>query len=390
MSAPTCSTPNELPDLRLWLRDQWRPGGPFSRVAEYSPLGLSEPGLPPYDPSKFSHYEHRTLSEASLWWVAPDMVDLLLASAPTIPDDARGDELQVPAPAGLIVFGKPWFGLDAWGTGNAVQVDALTWNTARLPYRPGEEPRLAWALSTYTRVVLATLPKERAIRVEATAAGAHPGYEFDQDSPRVPGVPEHLDGDTVVLPSGLMHDMQGGGPSAIRDWGAVPVAITSSEGPAVGVEGIVWTPLGRSDWVKSTTIVDNVGVMDDGQHASAVEDRRVFGAFCALIAQEGIAHTETRPAQRQAAKRTERAGLPREASKLRIITLRQVHRTESAPTEDGHGVAYSHRWIVNGHWRWQPYGPGRSLRRLQYIRPFVKGPEGAELKIKQEVRAWVR
>jgi Protein of unknown function DUF45 len=37
-------------------------------------------------------------------------------------------------------------------------------------------------------------------------------------------------------------------------------------------------------------------------------------------------------------------------------------------------VEWSHRWTVRGHWRNQPYGPGRTKIRAKYIRPFVKGP----------------
>lgn len=382
MSSPECRTANELPDLRLHLRDQWAPGRPFARVAHTTPMGIAEPDRP-YDPDAYCRWEHRVLSDATLWWVAEDMVDLLLAAAPTTPDDALGEELQVPAPSGLVVFAKPWFGLDSNGSGMAVQVNALAWGTARWPGREPEADRLVWALSTYTRVGLT--PKYDSGPGDF---GIHEDSRWPDSAPRI-SAPEPSD-DTVVVPRGMPDDFLARGEDAIREWGGVAVPAPNTPG-GVHAHGTIWVPLGRSDWPKRQRLTDPpVASMDDAAVASAVEDRRVFAAFCALIAQEGITRTETRPAQRQAAKRTERAGLPREASSLRIITLRPVHRTESAPDADGHGVAYSHRWIVNGHWRWQPHGPGRSLRRLQYIRPFVKGPEGAELKIKQEVRAWVR
>jgi hypothetical protein len=38
---------------------------------------------------------------------------------------------------------------------------------------------------------------------------------------------------------------------------------------------------------------------------------------------------------------------------------------------------YKTRWVVRGHWRNQPYGPERALRRLTWIEPHWKGPEGA-------------
>ena len=49
------------------------------------------------------------------------------------------------------------------------------------------------------------------------------------------------------------------------------------------------------------------------------------------------------------------------------------------------GVDWTHQWIVDGHWRNQPYGVGHSLRRLQWIAPFIKGPEDAPLVIKDKV-----
>ncbi|MBI4918178.1 MAG: hypothetical protein HY825_20240 [Acidobacteria bacterium] len=39
--------------------------------------------------------------------------------------------------------------------------------------------------------------------------------------------------------------------------------------------------------------------------------------------------------------------------------------------------AYKVRWIVRGHWRNQPCGPGRMQRELIWICPYWKGPEGA-------------
>ena len=36
------------------------------------------------------------------------------------------------------------------------------------------------------------------------------------------------------------------------------------------------------------------------------------------------------------------------------------------------------RFIVRGHWRWQPYGPESALRRHQWIEPFWRGPEDIE------------
>jgi hypothetical protein len=42
------------------------------------------------------------------------------------------------------------------------------------------------------------------------------------------------------------------------------------------------------------------------------------------------------------------------------------------------GWKLSYRFWVRGHWRNQPYGPERSLRKLIWIEPFQKGPDFAE------------
>ena len=92
------------------------------------------------------------------------------------------------------------------------------------------------------------------------------------------------------------------------------------------------------------------------------------------------------PKQRQAA-------LDNQAKKLKGTTRlpilyigRHVHeeieaerqRVQAAIDEDG-GRTYKldHPVWVRGHWRQQPYGPGRTERRLQWIRPYQKGPDMA-------------
>jgi hypothetical protein len=49
-------------------------------------------------------------------------------------------------------------------------------------------------------------------------------------------------------------------------------------------------------------------------------------------------------------------------SEVKVIELR---RRESQPHSAGDGtVDWSCRWVVDGHWTHQPYGPGRSERKL--------------------------
>jgi hypothetical protein len=50
------------------------------------------------------------------------------------------------------------------------------------------------------------------------------------------------------------------------------------------------------------------------------------------------------------------------------------------------GRSHTRRFWVSGHWRNQPYGPGRALRRPVYINPFLRGPDDAPIKLSTTVR----
>lgn len=65
--------------------------------------------------------------------------------------------------------------------------------------------------------------------------------------------------------------------------------------------------------------------------------------------------------------------------------MRQVHTTTD-PT----GRRLTTRHVVRGHWTHQPYGPGRKLRRLQWVAPFIRGPEGAPFVGTDTVTVWRR
>lgn len=79
----------------------------------------------------------------------------------------------------------------------------------------------------------------------------------------------------------------------------------------------------------------------------------------------------------------------REERAVTLIDLRPLAERATSNT-DASGRVYTHRWIVRGHWRQQPYGPGRTLRRPTWLASYIKGPAGAPLLIKDTVRVWCR
>ncbi|MBS9532400.1 hypothetical protein KIH27_02215 [Mycobacterium sp. M1] len=77
--------------------------------------------------------------------------------------------------------------------------------------------------------------------------------------------------------------------------------------------------------------------------------------------------------QRRDGRRPRSRHRPVEVSVIDIRAPRAAH----ASTVGGghHPITHDHRWTVRGHWRRQPFGPGRTQRRRIWIDPFVCGPE---------------
>ena len=98
------------------------------------------------------------------------------------------------------------------------------------------------------------------------------------------------------------------------------------------------------------------------------------------------------PASQRGGRRGER--LPhtersRGRTPIQLIDLRRL--VERHADADETGRHYTHRFVVRGHWRSQPHGPGRSQIRLQFIEPHIKGPAGAQLLTTREhVNVWRR
>lgn len=97
---------------------------------------------------------------------------------------------------------------------------------------------------------------------------------------------------------------------------------------------------------------------------------------------------------RRGIERPDRAGR-REAKRLGapdteivVVRLRHEQGPETEPT--GADANYSHRFIVGGHWRDQPY-PSEGIHRQIWISPYVKGPEDKPLIVRpRRVFQWTR
>lgn len=97
-----------------------------------------------------------------------------------------------------------------------------------------------------------------------------------------------------------------------------------------------------------------------------------------------MGHRLTRIAE--PATRGERRRAQRDMPGLRVLEL----ASGAAMQRGGNtgSVEWSRRWMVRGHWRLQPHGPERSLRKAIWIDPHVKGPEDKPLDVRETI--WKR
>jgi len=96
-----------------------------------------------------------------------------------------------------------------------------------------------------------------------------------------------------------------------------------------------------------------------------------------------LGHRLTRVGPPVTAGRGERRRVQRELPELRVLSLGS--RDKPTRAEEPTSVNWTHRWLVRGHWRQQPHGFNRKLRRLKWIDPYVKGPEDKPLDIRPTV-----
>ena len=147
--------------------------------------------------------------------------------------------------------------------------------------------------------------------------------------------------------------------------------------------GSFWTAAPRTDWFLEVPWSHQHGPAHEPYDvASHQEDRRWVATLWALASQENLADVTLAMPPRAARRRAERAG---RSPEVRVVNLRRTvyEGAGVAPPGTGHGPRV--RFPVRGHWRNQPCGPGRTLRRPVFVAPHIKGPLGAPLKLGAKV-----
>ncbi len=173
------------------------------------------------------------------------------------------------------------------------------------------------------------------------------------------------------------------------------------------VAAILWQDVGRES-VKISVFTDNpVGIRE--MHADSFglpvvslappvvrENDGSFQWLCDLLYAVWALSAEPHICEAKPAKPDMAHPLPPrfdpEIRKVKMLVLRENLHRPGGSADDDERVRreYSHRFIVRGFWRDQAYGPNHSLRRRQWIPPFVKGPADKPLICKETVRIWKR
>lgn len=97
--------------------------------------------------------------------------------------------------------------------------------------------------------------------------------------------------------------------------------------------------------------------------------------------------------ERHARKRLQREHKLHEPPMVQVVALRKSERVDSgdAPVErQASAREYHCRWIVAGHPRNQPCGPGRKDKKLIWIEPHPAGPADKPLRTREKVYAVIR
>jgi len=127
----------------------------------------------------------------------------------------------------------------------------------------------------------------------------------------------------------------------------------------------------------------------DGNYTGADEWWRTVQVALRLMQQRVATYGDER-LPRPTRRRMFRAEFPLDA--VLVIRLRRPTPKHNGHEESETTVEWTHRWLVDGFWRNQPYGKRgeEPYYRQIWISPYVKGPEDLPLVVKKRYYKWDR
>lgn len=271
---------------------------------------------------------------ATLFWVAAPMALLAMDASQDIPAINGAD---APATTGLMVMAEP---LPAWDTsaigGLALRDGART----DIPHtKPVEVDALTWHLNPHPSGV-------RALTIELMC---RPG--------RLPFPIMGHQSTTFLVPFTRIRTL-------------IPVSLEAAR--AVGPDGTPVDPadIGILAWLQAAwTLMATPSLTESTVVAGTGKPRN------------------TRPSHADGRGHGDPAG-----DGVTVIDLhpqrRRLITDEDDAGGDGPRRRLTTRHVVRGHWTHQPHGPQKSLRRLQWVDDYIRGPQDAPLTTRTHVWAW--
>jgi len=142
-----------------------------------------------------------------------------------------------------------------------------------------------------------------------------------------------------------------------------------------------WVPTSYAGWALGQK--QNDVSLANNPLSTNVQDLNWLAALWSIAAQERYVTCGFDPGSRAERRRSLRAATPAD---IKIVRLRSTRQSAaSSGSAASQPANYSHRFLVAGHWKMQPFGPQRKLRRPVYIDEYIKGPEGSPLVVKETV-----
>jgi hypothetical protein len=298
------------------------------------------------DPAKGDMYsllnavESQKLLTADAIWVAPEISDVIDAARESFRPEPMEQEDFI-THTGFLYFDKPLYMLDR--NYKRVSVGAISW--CPVVFKPEDEPT-------------PELEEEGSLLVNSLA-------------------PEDLpNGETTW---GMCFAIY----SSARAEGD---AYSETHRKAVEIEGATeLIPLHYASIIFGNELDEGQTLDAEGRYTAADEWWKLVQTSLRLMQQRIATHSDAalpRPTRKRAA----RAGLS--LNEVMVVRLRRPTVKQNGDDE-GTTVEWTHRWIVDGHWRNQWY-PSRMSHRQVWISPYVKGPDDKELIVKRRFYKWDR
>lgn len=303
------------------------------------------------DGSIIANIENAKLDRARTYWVTSDMQALIEQAAKSMPEQPL-ELTDLPSLYGFIWFETPVEQLDA--NGRLISWRVVAWMPANSVRIPQDQQWLA--------------PEDAVPGHTVSGRGIHLSYYTDLLN-TAPGEFDPIDyrGRHWETPNW-------------NEWfaqGNPRLMLLHENGWLFGQD---YRGLAEFESVKPNLDPDTKArILDDAEFWT----RRFVAATWTIMGQKLASHTrqyipktELRPAQ---------AALQVQPEVI-YVDLRKVVRPRDPndPDHEPQEVIWNHRWIVDGHWRNQ-YLPSTGGHRLQWIHPFVKGPDDRPLIVKDRI-----